>query len=159
MLMTQIIKTKLEQHLERMNLQDEVSSSLAFLEILNLLSYEEGFKIPEANEVFKVWKNLYKDSVETSLFEAIKKLSKVEVYDLKEIEKTIKKKEIKQDEFNKTFKEIYSNSSKVQFSRIFFIKLKEKYLPLLNVYLNNEKVPELTEAPKQIQGDIAWLEY
>jgi len=157
--MTQIIKTKLEQHLERMNLQDEVSSSLAFLEILNLLSYEEGFKIPEANEVFKVWKNLYKDSVETSLFEAIKKLSKVEVYDLKEIEKTIKKKEIKQDEFNKTFKEIYSNSSKVQFSRIFFIKLKEKYLPLLNVYLNNEKVPELTEAPKQIQGDIAWLEY
>ena len=157
MLLTQIIKLKLEQHLERMTLQDEVSSSLAFLEILNLISIEEKFHVPEKKKVFQIWRNLYKNLIEEALIKTTKELSRREV-DLDEIESVLKKKEIKMVDFNKKFKEIYSNLSKVQSSKIFLIKLKEKYLPLLNIYLNREIIPEITEAPKQVQGDVGWLE-
>ncbi|MFH1801218.1 MAG: hypothetical protein ABH804_00045 [archaeon] len=157
MLITQIIKLKLQENLSRGNLGDEISHSLSFLDLLSWLSIKENFEL-ETKQIFQNWKNLYKIYFEESLFETIKQISGNQVCSLEELSNIIKKESIQMETFNKKFKEIYNSDFNVQTSKIFFIKIKNKYSQSLHIYLNKEIIPEIVEAPKRIRGDIAYIE-
>ena len=156
-IMTEIIKTKLEMYLARGNLGDEISSSLAFLDLISLLSFEEGFEIEEKKQIFQSWK-VHKDSLQESLFETITTITGKTIEDVNEIQKIIDNKKIQMEVFNKKFKELYNSNPKVQSFKIFLDKLKEKYFPILHSYLNKQVTPEVTQARPQIQGGIGWFD-
>lgn len=158
MLVTQIIKLKLEENLNRGNLGDEISHTLSFLDLLSWLSLKENFELIEAKQIFQNWKNLYKISFEESLFETINQISGNQVYSFEELNNIIKKENIQEETFNKKFKEIYNSNFDVQTSKIFFIKIKNKYSQSLFIYLNKEIISESVEAPRRIKGDIAYIE-
>ena len=157
-IMTEIIKTKLEMYLARGNLGDEISSSLAFFDLISLLSFEDGFEIEEKNQIFKSWKSLYNGSLQEALFETITTITGKTIEDVDEIQKIIDNKKILQEFFNKKFKDLYSAKPKVQSFKIFLDKLKEKYFPILHSYLNKQVTPEVTQARPQIQGGIGWFD-
>ena len=138
MLIRQVIKTKLKQNLNREKSGDQISSFLSFFDIVNLLSIKKKLDIPEKLKVIQAWQSLYD-------------------FDLNKILNSLKENE-KMETFNKNFKQLYAEDYDIQISKKILLIFKKKYEKILHIYLNEEKIILPSEAPKNIQGDIAYLD-
>ena len=155
-MLLQIVKIKLRENLAREKVGDTISSYLAFFDIINMLTYTEKIEIGKKQVVIEAWNYLYGEATSDAILETTQSISKKSY--INNIENEKKKQEILMKNFNQKFKTIYLENDEVVNAKRVILNFMNKYRPILYNYLNKELIVELTIAPHNIQGDIAYLQ-
>ena len=143
MMIRQIIKEKYRMQLKAAKVGDFISYLLANLNIISLLSVEEGFEIKEKESVLFAWRYIFGGGIRQLLNKTFQDLSK---------------KEFQVEKFNKQFKINCAEDHFYQNYKNVLLKFIKKYEEKIYLYLNKELPEEVGEAPQNIKGDIAYLE-
>ena len=161
--MRQITKQKLKYNLKRKKLGDTLSWLLSSFDLLNLLSAEGEIKIENKKQIINAWIYLHTYYLRENLIKTARQIlekekKRFEIIDLEDIEEAKNKRLIQMGDFNKLFKQNYAEDYDVIQNKIIINKLFLTHKNSLHTYLNKEVIKEVSEAPQNIKGDVAYLE-